>query len=183
MTMNLVSNFDVAVLTVLKQEGFYVNDGFDSGGPTNFGVSLHLLQKQKEINRYGQLNYDFDCDGDIDADDIAFLKKHDAIKIYREVWWDKYGYDSIPDKDLATKLLSLAVNMGQKQAVTCLQRALTCLGHRIKEDGVMGIKTLSAVRDSNKDMLMVSFKSEAAGFYRSLNKGMYIAGWLKRAYA
>jgi lysozyme family protein len=174
-----MSNFDIAIKTILNHEGRYVNDPQDPGGATNFGISLRFLKATGDL----ELG-DLDHDGDIDSNDIKAMSINQAIELYKKYWWDKYNYEKIINQVLAIKLFDLAVNMGQKQAVICLQRAIRALhGTPLIEDGILGPKTIYNVNLLNTQALLSSLKSEAAGFYRSLNKPKYINGWLNRAYS
>lgn len=179
-----MSNFDTAIITVLRHEGLFVNDPQDPGGATNFGVSLRWLKSVGDLDHDGFLDGDFDRDGDVDVDDIKKMTKEDAIKLYRTHWWDYYNYERITNQLITTKVFDLAVNMGAKPAHRCLQRAMRAVnGLCLLEDGIIGIKTLEAVNTVYPDILLSALKSEAAGFYRSLNKTKYIEGWLNRAYS
>jgi Putative secretion activating protein len=178
-----MSNFDTAILTVLKHEGFYSNDPHDPGGPTKYGISLRYLQSLGDLNHDGFLDGDFNEDGRVNSEDIRYMTQADALVLYRVQWWDRHQYEKIINQQIATKVFDLAVNMGAKQAHKCLQRALrsTC-NVILLEDGILGEKTFSAVNNANPNELLSALRSEAAGFYRSLNKPRYLTGWLNRAY-
>lgn len=172
-----MSNFDTAVLTVLKHEGRLVNDVSDPGGITNYGISLRFLQNLEGLKG------DFDHDGDVDAEDIKVLSQDDAANLYRLHWWDKYQYERVINQSVATKLLTLSVNMGAISAHKSLQRAIrSSSGVVLLDDGFLGSKSIFALNETNPSELLCAYRSEAAGFYRSLNKPKYINGWLNRAY-
>lgn len=181
------SNFDKAVLVVLKHEGGFIDDPDDVGGATNYGVSLRYLLAEGDLE-VG----DIDGDGDIDADDIRNMQPQDAKKIYKLKWWDKYGYEHIQDLALATKVFDLAVNMGGRQAHKLLQRAVRSSGITLTEDGMLGPRSFSAIsaltEAGHGDAILAGLRSEAAGFYRILiaRKAVfkkYERGWLARAYS
>jgi lysozyme family protein len=179
-----MSNFDTAILTVLKHEGLFVNDAQDPGGATNYGVSLRWLQSIGDLDGDGFLDGDFDLDGDVDVDDIKAMTQGDAIKLYRLHWWEKYHYEKINHQSIATKMFDFAVSMGSKQAHKCIQRAIRAAsGIVLNDDGTIGSKSLEAINSANPSLLLVAYRSEAAGFYRTLNKPKFINGWLNRAYA
>jgi lysozyme family protein len=174
-----MSNFDTAIITVLKHEGGYVNDPQDPGGATNFGISLKYLHSLGDLWSH----FDFDFDGDVDAEDIKKMTKEEAIEIYRQYWWDKNQYERILNQQIATKVFDLAVNMGSVQAHKCMQRAIRSVsGDLLVEDGILGSKSIQALNTANPNELLAAYRSEVAGFYRSLNKPKYINGWLNRAY-
>ena len=177
-----MSYFDEAIPTILEHEGGYVNDPADSGGATNWGISLRFLKGLEG-------DFDYDNDGDVDADDIKALPQKSAIGIYWREFWDKYNYEEIIHQDVATKIFDLCVNMGSRSAHKCLQRALMSAGpSHLKIDGIIGPKTLWAVNQSVEQSLLSALRSEAACFYRTLiakkpQMKKYESGWMKRARA
>lgn len=170
-----MADFDKAIKKVLRHEGGLVNDKIDPGGITNYGVSIRFLRST------GNLDYDFDGDGDIDCDDIKCMTVADAMRVYKECWWDKYGYYRIESDLIATKLFDTAINMGQQQAVKLIQRCLN-----IQDDGIMGAETIHAINNIDSTNLIASMRSACANFYLSLivkNPKLirFKGGWLARA--
>jgi lysozyme family protein len=181
--------FDHALRTVLRHEGGFVNDPNDPGGATNFGVSLRWLRDVGllDLDGDGLPDGDLDLDGDIDIDDIRAMSRDDAAKLYRIHWWDRYGYGDF-HLTIGTKVFDLAVNMGARQAHRVLQRACRACGHAIEDDGIIGPATRAAVAAIRPECLILSLRSEAAGFYRTLIAARprfetYRRGWLNRAYS
>lgn len=154
------NRFDTIVLQTLKHEGGYVNDDRDPGGETNMGISKRA---------YPNL-------------DIKSLTKAQAIEIYRRDYWEKPRINMLKYDALAAKVFDLGVNMGSKQAVKLLQRAINDIGATsLKDDGIIGSFTLSAVNAYvNQDAVLEKFKDRARKYYISLNKPHYIKGWLRR---
>jgi len=181
--------FFTAMQTVFEHEGGFVNDPDDPGGATNWGISLRFLRQVGEIDADGDGFFDFDIDrsGEIDPGDIALLTRADAVKLYRDHWWDKHGYDDLPPY-IAAKVFDLAVNMGALQAHKLLQRACRSIGPKeLVEDGILGPRTRAVVNKADPYALRAALRSEAAGFYRSLvasrpSLKKYLKGWLRRAY-
>ena len=174
--------FEAALAIVLAHEGGFVDDPADPGGATKFGVSLRTLRA------LGDLAFDLDVDGDLDADDIKALTPEAAGAFYRKHFWDRYGYGTIHDLHLAAKLFDLAVNMGPGPAHRCLQRALRACRQPVTEDGILGPVTRQAVNAAEFLGLFPALKSEAAGFYRALAasdpaRQKWLSGWLNRAYS
>lgn len=178
--------FEKAVEFVLLHEGGLVDHPLDPGGVTNWGVSLRLL-KSMDKDLALQLG-DIDKDGDVDADDIRNMPRESAIRIYRELWWDKYRYGELPYL-AAEKIFDLAVNMGAPQAHVLAQRAVrAATGERLVEDGLIGPKSRKAIQNAPQDVYRAALRSEAAGFYRYLvakkpEREAFLVGWLNRAYA
>lgn len=158
-----MGDFDKAIAFVLTNEGGYSDDPGDAGGKTKYGIS------QKS---YPHL-------------DIQNLTRDQAIAIYRKDFWAPY--QDFEDA-VATKMLDMAVNMGHKQAVQILQRALRCCGAtHIIDDGILGPLTRQAVAIAHPELLLIALRSESAGFYRLLaaqnpHNQKFLKGWLNRSY-
>jgi lysozyme family protein len=167
-----MSEFSLAIPIVLRHEGAMSFDPHDAGGPTHYGISSGFLA--------GDINHD----GVIDAKDIQDLGCQDAIALYHHYWWQPYGYERIENQSLATKVFDLTVNMGATASHRCLQRAVRAAGGPcLSEDGVLGPKTLAAINNLEAGLLLTAYRSEAAGYYRSLHQPRFEKGWLNRAYA
>lgn len=181
-----MADFDLAIGAILENEGGYVNNPNDSGGATNFGVSLRFLADYPD---YG----DFNRDGIVDVADIKSMTVEDACVIYKDLWWNKYGYGRIDDQTIATKVFDLAVNMGAKRAHILLQSALNkAFGLRLETDGILGpatIRVLNACTDGDEEQtLITAYCDEAYGFYQRLiaknpKYRVFDKGWKRRAYA
>lgn len=158
--------FERAVTRVIENEGGYVDDPYDNGGETKYGISKRS---------YPNL-------------DIRNLTLEGAKFIYYRDFWEPQSYKDFDSIELAEKVFDLAVNMGSKKANELLQRALRAVGNPVKEDGIIGKVTLAAVNASNEGALLAALRSEAAGYYRSIvtknvSQNKFINGWLNRAYA
>lgn len=178
--MHSLSEFSPAIHRVLSNEGFYSNDKVDPGGATKYGISLRWLKSQGLIG-------DFDNDGDVDIDDIKIMTMDQAIKLYHDAWWNKYGYQRIESQIVATKVLDISINMGATQAHKCIQRATRSLYRTISDDGVLGNISIRTINGLDTVSLMAAFRSETAGVYRQIvaihpEMIKYQNGWLNRAY-
>jgi lysozyme family protein len=156
-----------ALAVLLRDEGGFANTPGDHGGKTKYGIS------QRE---YPSLN-------------IAALTLAEAAAIYYRDWWNRFGFGAMPEP-IAIKAFNFAVNMGPREAVVCLQRALRACGHRVIDDGELGPITLGAILSADIRALMAAYRSEAAGYYRLLAADSgpngdfrnFLNGWLNRAY-
>lgn len=180
-----------AMPTIILQEGRKANNKNDPGGYTDYGISLQFLLQTGDLDKDGWQDGDINHDGVINSEDIKSLDPDKASHLYDLYWWSKYGYETIQDQGIATKLLSLAINMGNLYAHKCLQRAVrAATGIILVDDGIIGNKTFTAVEMCDPKILLSAFKSEAAGYYRSIrfkdpNKdpNVFLKGWLNRAYS
>lgn len=163
--------FEDAIEYVLQWEGSeYSDDKNDKGGETKWGISKRAHP-------------------DVD---IKNLTKKQAFQIYKKEYWDKYKFDAIPE-EFQLKLFDMTVNMGFKGAIICLQRALNTLNAGLIEDGILGEKTLSSLKNILDHWgysmgLFCALKSERAAYYRVLaaqdpSQKKFLAGWLRRAYS
>jgi lysozyme family protein len=158
--------FDQAIEVVLGHEGdTYSNHPNDRGGATKFGISQRY---NPDVN-------------------VRELTRAQAIEIYWERYWQGRGYERLPDP-VAIKVFDLAVNLGERTAVRCLQRALRACGVPVKIDGLLGPQTCGAARSAEVGTLVAALRSEAAGEYRLRvardgGQAVFQNGWLNRAYA
>lgn len=182
-----MADFDQAIKAILAHEGRYSDDKNDSGGPTDYGISLRFLRSIGDIDCDGWLDGDINKDHDINVEDIKALSLDDAIRLYRMYFWDVNGYEKIHVQIVATKIFDLAVNMGDRPANKIAQRAVRSVcGLKLQEDGILGLRSLAAINMCPPYALLAAIRSEAAGYYRSIKtKGAntFIDGWLNRAYS
>jgi lysozyme family protein len=182
-----MSTFDLAIPTILRQEGKFVNHPNDPGGATNYGISLSFLRKLEDGDKDGYLDGDLDKDGDVDVDDIKLMTREIAISIYKKQWWDHYEYEKIVGQSLATKIFSLTVNTGGSQGHKLLQQAINdCSDRAITVDGVLGRITLAAANYLDDEKLLDKLKLRAVRFYTSLvlakkTREAFLPGWNNRA--
>jgi len=94
-----MADFNLAIDTVLTNEGGLSENPSDPGGLTNFGIS--------------QRSYP--------TVDIRNLTRETAAAIYQRDFWH---YDAVQSQPMATKIFDMSVNMGHA-AIRILQ---TCLG-------------------------------------------------------
>lgn len=76
------NNFDYCLKQVLKDEGGYSNDPSDSGGATNFGITI--ADYKKYINSEGT------------PDDVRNMTVAQAGVIYKTRYWDALDCDNLP---------------------------------------------------------------------------------------
>ncbi len=158
--------FSVAILVVLEHESdLFTDDPADAGGQTKYGISRR-------------------ANPDVD---VPNLTRGQAIELYWDRYWNRRGYDKLP-VDVAVKTFDLAVNMGKRRAVTCLQRALRAAGLPVATDGILGPETWGAADAADTRSLLAALRSEAACDYQLIvahdsSKRVFLNGWLNRAYS
>lgn len=181
-----MSDFNKAISVILVHEGGYVNNPNDSGGVTNFGISLRFLSQHPEVG-------DFDHDGDVDAEDIANMTRDDAITVYKQFFWDPFKYSNIVDQTIATKIFDFNVNMGAKRSHILLQTALNnAFGLNLSIDGIIGPATMRVINQfddtGHEQGLLTAYSDAAWQFYQNIiaktpSYGVFAKGWKNRAYA
>ena len=144
-----MSNWDQAIKLLLKAEGGYVNDPYDPGGETNFGISKRSYPNE----------------------DIAAMTPERASELYKRDYWTPIQGDKLPDK-MAVVLLDSAVNQGVMTAITLLQVSL-----KLHVDGIMGPKTLSAIERSGDLGVWLFLLHRAQRYMRTRNVERYGFNW------
>lgn len=193
-----MATLQAALPTIFMQEGLLSDNKKDPGGITNYGISLRFLLKTGDLDKDGIRDGDIDDDGDIDSHDIRLMSLPIASKLYDMYFWRPNRYYDIDNQDIATKMLSLAINMGARAANKCLQTAINNTINRtsirlnkINIDGIIGDNTIKSCNGLisfviDRNYLFMDLEEQAANYYRSIKyKGSedFLQGWLNRAYA
>jgi lysozyme family protein len=126
---------DEMIEAMLAKEGKYSNNPKDSGGETNWGITL------EDARANGYFN------------DMKTMPRETAKQIYYRKYITSTGIDRIIDisRPISYELFDIAVNMGTYRAGEFCQRLLNALnrGQRdyfdIKVDGQMGSATRTAL--------------------------------------
>lgn len=180
-----MTKFEKALEFVLAHEGGLSENPSDSGGVTNFGISLRFLREvlPEKLRRYGIF-------GDVNEETIRHLTPGQAKLIYHEEFWECNRFDEIFPQDLCAYCFDMVVNHGAAQAIKLIQRATWAYHftrYYIREDGVIGNETLDALNGIGDDLLpvLVGIRAE---FFRHLSairpKDEHnLDGWLNRAYS
>lgn len=153
----MAKTFQDALKRVLQHEGGYVNHPSDPGGETNYGVTKATAQK------YGYKGSMKDIPMDV------------VERIYKNQFWDALDCDNFPFA-VAFQLFDAGVNHGLLNARKILQRALG-----VKDDGVIGSITLTAIRKQPQFALINLFNAERIQFYTRISTfNAFGKGWMNR---
>ena len=154
------NTFEHIIDKVLEHEGGYVNDPYDKGGETKYGIAKRWFPDL----------------------DIKNLSKTDAINIYYNEYWNPSRADKLPN-DIKATYFDMCVNMGQRQAVKILQQAINSRKvNKIEEDGLIGKITIENAGKVSKKRL----QAYRCLFYGKLvtknpDQQRFYYGWFKRA--
>lgn len=128
--------FDEAIAALEPIEGGYTNDPADSGGETNYGITVAVARA------FGYV------------DPMDKMPREVAVWIYRKRYWDALSLDPVAllAPDLAKKLFQAGVNCGVEQAGKWFQRCLNVFNDGgtkwpdVTADGRVGPITVDAFR-------------------------------------
>ena len=145
-----------------ENEGSYVDNPADPGGPTNFGITLDGLSSWRGYR----------CT----ADDVRRLTLSEARDIYQVRYWQTVaGSNLSPGLDLM--VFDFGVNHGPNSAVKMLQRLVGA-----RQDGAAGPDTVK--RATCQGIVLrariAALASAQQAFYASLKNQTFGKGWAAR---
>jgi lysozyme family protein len=157
--------FTEALPFILKEEGGFVNDPSDSGGATNKGVTQVTYDTHRKLAGY-------------DPRHVKYITNEEVSKIYESYWNDSRSSELPIGLNLMH--FDFAVNAGIRRAALTLQKILG-----VEQDGVIGIKTLTAAEEKNDESLISAYAAERREFYNGLatrrpKDKRFLKGWLLR---
>ncbi|UWQ00693.1 N-acetylmuramidase [Aliiroseovarius crassostreae] len=120
---------------IIAREGGYVNDPDDPGGATKYGVTLNTMRG---------LGIDLTGDGKITSKDVKALTRDQAREIFVRHYFHRPRIADLP-APLQPSVFDMYVNAGGS-AVRILQRLVGKMGYAVAVDGVLGPRSLRAVR-------------------------------------
>jgi len=166
----------------------------DAGGRTRFGIAEKFHADLPEEFFSGE------------KEEALLLAK----SIMESQYWERLNLKKVADQGVANKIFDMAVNMGTHQAAVLAQRAVNFCAVRtasakmaaseddeqpitpelppLKEDGVIGPKTIEQINAANSAMLLTLLREFSESLYRHIAtnnpaQAVNLEGWLKRAAA
>lgn len=172
---------DQVIEETVRVEGGYSNNPNDSGGETNWGVTIAVARA------FGY------------AGTMRDMTLAQAKEIYRLRFWEPLMLDSIVElsRPIAKELFDTGVNMGPARAGTFLQRCLNVLNKQgtmysdIGVDGRIGRMTVAALREylarrgaDGEVVLLRALNDLQGAYYIELAESRpkdedFVFGWLK----
>lgn len=163
-----MAEFNEAIDYVFANEGGFVSNPNDTGGTTNFGITIPILTsyRQKQVS----------------AQDIQHLTQDEAKRVYESLFWDRLHISGLK-QPIATAILDTAINQGQATAIKLAQH---CLGNAILPDGLMGAETLNALDKVNAELFIYAYVGMLQDRYadfcvNATNQVIFLKGWLRRS--
>lgn len=132
-----------------NNEGGYVNDPKDPGGPTNHGITIGTLRAYR---------------GQATIQDVKSLTLAQANEIYVANYWKPIWGDQLP-AGLDYAMFDFGINSGVSRAVKTLQGIVG----NVAIDGVMGPKTIAAVLAYDTKDLINRLCDDRISFCKKLN--------------
>lgn len=150
-------DFDSAFDLLMGHEGAYSNHPSDPGGETMWGITARVAR----LHGYGGL--------------MRYLPRETAKAIAKVEYWNAVRADELPAA-VRFDVFDGAYNSGVKQAIKLLQRAAGA-----QDDGVLGPKTVAAVRGMSAAKLALRFNAERLQFLTGLPTwASFGRGWARR---
>lgn len=125
-----VETFEMVKPYLLAHEGGYVDHPHDPGGATNFGITIGTLSNWRGRK--------------VSKREVKELTREEAMQIYKAQYWDTIRADELP-MGVDYCCYDYSVNSGPSRSARELQRVVGA-----SVDGVVGLETLSRVRDCGK---------------------------------
>lgn len=155
----------------MSHEGGFVNDPYDKGGATKYGITLKTWISN---------GYDKNGDKKIDVNDLKLITVEDAEKIAKKLYWDVLNADLINNQSIAEFLFDWGYNSG---TVTAAKKLQSILG--VKEDGNIGPVTISKLNLANQKEVFNKLVNSRLLFLENIVKNdptqaKYLKGWKNR---
>lgn len=154
----MANDFKECLDIVLRSEGGWVNNPKDPGGETNLGVTKRVWEEWVGHP----------------VESLKNLTKDQVAPLYEQRYW-RPCYGEVLPRGLNLVVFSFGVNVGSGRSVKVLQSSLGLVC-----DGIIGPRVREKLKNSNIADVIKGFSQSRREYYQSLNKPMFIKGWLAR---
>jgi len=162
---------EIALQLTLRFEGGFTNHPNDPGKATRYGI----IQKVARADGYlGEMKY---------------FPLERAHKIYIKNYWKPSKAENITNQKIANYLFDTSVNCGIRTGSKLLQKAYNNISKvKLKVDGKIGRKSISAINKEKPKKLFNSFVTERIKYYDKIMKKnpklkVFKLGWYRRAFS
>lgn len=154
---------------IIADEGGFVDNPADAGGPTKFGITIATLSAWRGKP----------CT----AADVQDLSRDEAVAIYKQKYVIAPGFDRINDVGLRTAVANAAVLFGPGRVIAALQQLVA-----VTADGVFGPATRAAVnaiepRELVNALSLWRIRQHIARCAVDPSQLQFLPGWFNRAAA
>ena len=172
--------------TLVANEGYYANDPQDAGGETYMGVARTYWPQWQGwaiIDAYkAQKGWPRDTSRNPGKAQASLILRNNrqlpalVYEFYKARYWDKQHLSELQNQSIAEALADYGVNAGTGRITIALQYALSVtLGLPVKQDGVLGPKTLAAANAAPQRALYDALIAQRKGhhYYRATGSVWY----------
>jgi len=161
-----MSNAQTAIDKVLIHEGGFVNHPLDKGGPTNFGIT--------------QAVYEEFVGRKVTLEEMKNMPIGNAVRIYKEKYWDKVQGDKIRNYAIAFTIFDQAVNRGPSSAIKQAQKILG-----LNQTGIADDSFINKLNFQSPDIFVNQYIEASKDFYYMIvrnnsSQSVFLNGWLAR---
>lgn len=164
--------FDQAIVYVLKNEGGYVNNSHDKGGPTNHGIT--------------QSDYSLFKGRPVTADEVRDMPIADAKAIYQAKFWSTKMAKLNPR--VATVIMDWGVLHGTQNSRQLAQHVANLLGpnNHLSIDGVLDETSVNVINKIDPDQFIERYSDEVRRILDERvalhpSQRVFLDGWNARA--
>ena len=157
---------------ILKWEGGFSNDPDDAGGATMKGITLNTFKAYRKEKGLPVPT----------VTDLKNITDKEWIAILKSKYWDPFKADQINSQSIANLIVGWGWGSG---VVTAIKQVQKLLG--VKQDGVIGNITLSAINNSEPIQLFDKIWLARKNFFIDIcannpSQMKFLKGWLNRLY-
>lgn len=177
-----MADFKPVLVSILKNEGGWVNDPDDNGGETWQGVARNYYPNWKGwaiIDRIKKANPKATAKaiaGKASILNTALYAQADlkrmVAEFYEALYWDVNKLDFIKDQQLAANVCDCGVNCGVKTGAKMLQRAYNNVRYSgrplLDDDGIIGNGTLTAINATNARLIYEEYNNLRKAYYDAI---------------
>jgi len=154
-------NWDKSFDLVIVNEGGFVNNPKDPGGPTNWGCTQKVWESF--------------VGHPVTVDDMKALTKEDVKPLYKRNYWDAIHGDALPS-GLDYCIFDCAINSGVGRAAKFIQEIVGVFA-----DGAIGNNTVTAINQMNAVTMINEFSDKRQQFLELLKTfPVFGKGWTRR---
>lgn len=153
---------------IIEREGGFSDHPNDNGGATRYGITERTARRHGYEGKMRDLPYEL------------------AEQIYSAEYWEAVHASKLP-AEVRENAVDFCVLAGPFQASRALQKAVNSLSVTtklpLKEDGVIGSKTIAAVKACYRPAVAVAYRALIAQYFITLARSkprlrVFLDGWL-----